>query len=277
MRSRRAAIAAFAAALWTPMVASAADSDTRGYAPPAPAYDWTVTVGVEGREEPLFQGSTRDRLRPYPIFAVRRYGTPEPFRGPRDGLGIGLLQGSNFQIGPVGQFVWWRHEKADPPALHGLGNVPWAGEVGIFAEYWWVPWLRTRTELRQGFNGHHGLVSDVMMDAVVPLGAQWTMSGGPRLSLASTPATSPYFSINATQSAASGLPVFDAKGGVRSFGAGTQARYLWTPQWATHAFVEYERLSGDAASSPLVTQRGSPNQLTIGLGATHSFDIKTPW
>jgi outer membrane protein len=161
--------------------------------------------------------------------------------------------------------------------LHGLGDVPWAGEVGIFAEYWLVPWLRTRAEVRQGFNGHQGIVADVFVDAVVPVSTQWTLSGGPRLTLSSTPATSPYFSIDAAQSAASGLPIFDAKGGVRSVGAGTQARYKWTPQWATHAFVEYERLTGDAASSPLVTQRGSANQLTFGFGATHSFDIKTPW
>jgi len=235
MRGWRVSIAAFVAVLSTPVAASAADSDARGYVLPAPAYDWTVTVGAEGRVEPLFQGSSRERLRPYPIFAVRRFGTPESFRGPRDGFGIALLEGSVFKVGPVAQFVWWRREKADPSALHGLGNVPWAGEVGIFAEYWWVPWLRTRTEVRQGFNGHHGLVSDVMMDAVVPVGAQWTMSAGPRLTLASAPALSPYFGIDAAQSAASGLPVFDAKGGVRSFGAGTQARYLWTPQWATHA------------------------------------------
>lgn len=97
------------------------------------------------------------------------------------------------------------------------------------------------------------------------------------MTLATTAATSPYFGINAAQSAASGLPLFDAKGGVRSVGAGTQARYFWTPQFATHAFLEYERLTGDAAGSPLVEQRGTPNQLTIGFGATHSFDIKSPW
>jgi len=161
--------------------------------------------------------------------------------------------------------------------LQGLGNVPWAIELGVFAEYWMVPWLRTRVEVRQGFNGHHGIVSDIFVDAVVPVGTQWTFSGGPRVTLASTAATSPYFGINAAQSAASGLPLFDAKGGVRSVGAGTQARYSWTPQFATHAFVEYERLNGDAASSPLVEQRGTPNQFTFGIGATHSFDIKSPW
>ena len=281
MTDWRAAIAALVAALSIPMLAAAAEDNPRTYAPaptpPASAYDWTVTLGAEGREEPLFQGSSRERLRPYPIFAVRRYGTPEPFRAPRDGLDIALIDGGNYQIGPVGQFVWSQREKASSEPVHRLGNVPWAGEAGIFAQYWWVPWLRTRTEVRQGFNGHHGIVSDITTDAVVPVTPQWTLSGGPRLTLATTPALNPYFGITPAQSVISGLPIYDAKGGVRSYGAGTQARYLWTPQWATHVFLEYERLSGEPAGSPIVTQRGSPDQVTIGFGVTHSFDIKTPW
>src|SRR5215475_9295977 len=277
MRGRRAAIAAFLAALSAPAVASAGEGDGRAYAPPTPAYDWTITLGAEGRLEPLFQGSSRERLRPYPIFAVRRYGTPEPFRGPRDGLDIALIDEGYYQAGPVGQLVWSQRGKASSPGVQRLGDVPWAGEVGIFAQYWWVPWLRTRAEVRQGFNGHEGIVSDIMVDAVVPVGPQLTLSAGPRLTLATTPALNPYFGVTSAQSAISGLPIYDAKGGLRSYGAGAQARYLWTPQWATHVFLEYERLSGDVSGSPIVTQRGSPDQVTIGFGLTHSFDIKTPW
>jgi len=276
MRDRRAAIAGFVAALLIPIVVSAADADTRVYVSPTGSSDWPVTIGGEGRVEPIFQGSKRDVLLPFPILAVRRFGTPEPFRAPRDGVGIGLFGDNVFQVGPVGQLRMPRLQKFDA-ALQGLGDVPWAIELGGFAEYWVVPWLRTRVELRQGFNGHHGLVSDIFADAVVRGGTQWALSGGPRMTLASTPATTPYFGIDAAQSAASDLPLFDAKGGVRSLGAGTQARYFWTRQFATHAFVEYERLTGDAASSPLVEQRGSANQLTIGFGASHSFDIKSPW
>jgi outer membrane protein len=253
MRGRRTAIAGFVAALLTPTIASAANDGARGYLSPTPVYDWTITVGAEGRYEPVFEGSNKRALLPNPIFAVRRFGTPEPFRGPRDGAGVGLIGNNVFQIGPVGELNMPRREQQDPQALQGLGNVPWALELGVFAEYWAV------------------------VDAVVPVGPQWTFSGGPRLTLATAPATGPYFSIDAAQSVASGLPIFDAKGGVRSVGAGTQARYFWTPQLATHAFLEYERLMGDAASSPLVVQRGTPDQLTIGFGATYSIDIKSPW
>lgn len=276
MRGRRAAIAGLVAALLAPFVASA-DPVSRGNPLPSPPPpDWTVTLGAEGRYEPVFQGSKRDGWWPYPIFAVRRFGSPEPFRGPRDGAGIGLFGDNTFQVGPVGVLKGPRIQKLDPPALQGLGNIPWTLELGVFVEYWAVPWFRSRVEVRQGIGGHHGIVSDLLFDAVVPV-RQWTFSGGPRVTLASTAATSRYFSIDPVQSAASGLPLFDAKGGVRSVGAGTQARYSWTPQFATHVFVEYERLTGDAASSPLIEQRGNPNQLTFGIGATTSFDIRSPW
>src|SRR5258708_37810357 len=183
MRGRRAAIAAFVAALSAPTVASAGESDGRAYVPPASPYDWTVTLGVEGREEPLFQGSSRERLRPYPIFAVRRYGTTEPFRGPRDGLDAALIDEGTYQVGPIGQFVWSQREQANSPVVRSLGNVPWAAEVGIFAQYWWVPWLRTRTEVRQGFNGHHRTLSDFTRGAAVPFNphSHWSLvPGSPR-------------------------------------------------------------------------------------------------
>jgi outer membrane protein len=60
---------------------------------------------------------------------------------------------------------------------------------------------------------------------------------------------------------------------VRSVGAGAQARYQWNPQWATNAFVEFERLVGDAENSPLVQERGSANQVMVGFGIAYSFDL----
>ena len=97
-----------------------------------------------------------------------------------------------------------------------------------------------------------------------------------------TAAVSPYFSITPAQSAGStvaglpALPVYHASGGVYSYGAGGQIEYFFNPQWATYSFIEYERLVGSAADSPLVTQRGSPNQVTFGLGARYSF-VTHPW
>ena len=120
------------------------------------------------------------------------------------------------------------------------------------------------------------MFADLSADAIVPVWDRLIWSAGPRLSFANTHATAPFFSIDQTEASASGLPLFDAKGGLRSVGAGTQLRYQITPHWEAHSTIEYQRLTGDAAASPLVAQRGSPNQATFSIGASYSFDVRIP-
>ena len=261
-----------AAAILVPQSASAADTIFSS----APASAWTVTLGVEGRVLPTFEGAKSFNWTAFPVFQVRRSGTNDRFRSPRDGFSFAVYDESNFRFGPTGKIKRYRHE-GDSPALSGLGNVDWALELGVFAEYWWLPWLRTRGELRNGIGGHHGLVADLSADAVYNFAPQWTLAGGPRMTLASSAAVDPYFSISAAQSIASGLPVYTAKGGVRSYGAGAQLRYAINTRWQTYTYVEYERLTGDAANSPLVTIRGTRDQVSAGLGLTYSFDVKPLW
>jgi outer membrane protein len=109
---------------------------------------------------------------------------------------------------------------------------------------------------------------------IVPVLERFTLSGGPRFTLEDAGATAPYFSITAAQSIASGLPAFDAKGGAHSIGVAGQLRYQINPQWEVHSYAGYARLLGDAAASPLVTLRGSPNQTFVGIGAAFSFDVR---
>lgn len=241
-----------------------------------PASSWTVTLGAEGRVLPRFDGSKGFSWTAFPVLQVRRGGTNAKFRSPRDGISFAIIDENNFRFGPTGKIKRERRE-GDDPALMGLGNVDWTVELGAFVEYWWMPWLRTRAELRNGIGGHHGLVGDLSADLVYNFAPQWTLAGGPRMTVASSAALDPYFSINTTQAIASGLPVYTAKGGVRSYGAGAQLRYAINSRWETYTYVEYERLSGDAANSPLVTLRGTRDQVSAGLGLTYSFDIKPLW
>lgn len=268
MRWLKAALAVLATAMTLPVFAQS------NLAPVTS--DWTVTLGVEGRVVPEYEGSRNVMFSPVPMFDVRRAGTPAHFRSPRDGFSFGILDYGRFIAGPTVKAHYGRRESADRD-LRGLGDVDWALEAGGFAEYWPSDWLRTRVELRQGFGGHHGLVADVTADLVVPVAPQLTLSGGPRMTLVSAAYNDPYFSITALQSAASGLPIYDARGGLHSVGVGAQARYQWSPTWATHMFVEYERLTGGAANSPLVTTYGTRDQIQVGMGATYSFDMKPLW
>ena len=284
---RAAGIAVGAVA--APAMASAADllaptpatvAAPAAYVPPVP--DWIVTIGAELRIGPKWAGAPDSKfgLTSGPLFSIRRVGTPPDYFGPRDSFGFPIVDLGQFKLGPAVQIVWQRKASSDT-ALNGLGDVNFAVQAGAFAEYWPVQWLRLHGELRQGFGGEKGVTGDLFLDAVVPAG-QWRFSAGPRLTAQSTAAVSPYFSITPAQSAGStvaglpALPVYHASGGFYSYGAGTQAEYFFNTQWAAHVFVEYQRLTGSAADSPLVIQRGSPDQFTFGLGATYAFTTH-PW
>ena len=243
---------------------------------PVHSSQWTVTLGAEGSAVPNFYGSDRYVFRPVPLIDIRPAGTPPRFHSPRESLGFGIFDTGRFRFGPVGKLIYPRKEGNDG-ALQGLGDIGWGLELGAFADFWAFPWLRAHGELRQGVGAHHGLVGDILVDAVVPITPQLTLSGGPRLTLESNAAVSPYFDITPDQSIASGLPVYDAKGGVYSWGLGAQVRYAWTPQWTTYTYAEYQQLSGDVGNAPLVTQRGSRNQWQVGLGLTYSFDMPALW
>ena len=268
------------ALMLTPSVATAGEPL---FTLPAPPFElpvlppvsgnWTVMVGVGGEYKPDFEGAKRSMLSPVPIFSIRRAGSAEQFHSPRDSASIALIDFGDLRAGPAAKFRSSR-KASSYSELNGLGDVKTAFELGGFVEYFPVDWFRTRVELRQGVIGHNGTVADFSADVIVPVVPRFTVSAGPRFTWESTNATSPYFGIDAVQAMATGLPAFNAKGGAHSIGAGAQVSYQVTPQWEIHSYVEYERLLGDAAASPLVTLRGSPNQTTVGIGASYSFDVK---
>jgi outer membrane protein len=235
--------------------------------------NWTVMIGAEGQYRPDFQGANHYLFSPVPIFSIQRAGSVDQFRSPRDNISIALIDFVDLRAGPAGKFMPSR-KASSYSELTGLGNVKAAFEAGGFIEYFPVDWFRVRNETRAGFGGHQGVVSDFSADFIVPVTRAITVSAGPRFTWESTKALSPYFSVDPTQSAASGLPVFDAKGGAHTVGAGAQVKYRIDPQWEVHSYVEYDRLLGNAAKSPLVTARGSINQTTVGIGASYSFDFK---
>lgn len=234
---------------------------------------WTVMIGAEVTSIPDFEGAKGSKLSAVPIFSIRRSGSVDQFRSPRDNVSIALVDFGDVRAGLAGKYVASRKAN-NYSELYGLGDVSAAFEVGGFIEYFPVDWLRLRNETRQGFGGHHGVVSDFSADFIVPVSRSLTFSAGPRFTWESTKATAPYFGIDAGQALASGLPQFDAKGGAHSAGAGAQVKYQFNPQWEVHSYVEYDRLLGDAANSPLVATRGSVNQTRFGVGASYSFDVR---
>lgn len=226
-------------------------------------------MGLWTLGKPAFGGSRDLEPSIKPILQFRREGQREWLSLPSDHGGPVLFQTEQFRFGPSLNFVGER-KATDHAGLAGLEVVPWALEGGIYFEFWPTSELRSRVEVRRGFNGHEGIVANLSADVVLRPDERWMLTVGPRLSIADADYMGTYFGVSNAQSATSGLRSFDPQAGVYSAGAGASAKYQWTRSWATIGYVQFDRFVGDAADSP-ITGRGSPNQVTVGIGGSYSF------
>jgi outer membrane scaffolding protein for murein synthesis (MipA/OmpV family) len=229
-----------------------------------------VTVTANGVVAPRYPGADELGFVAYPSVSFRRVGEPKRFSTPDDGLSVPFYDTPAFRIGAVGRFRGGRYLETDR-RLFGLEDVRWAVEPGLFAEFWPLAFLRTRAELRRGFNGHEGFVADLGADVVQRFGAV-TLSLGPRLSLGDQEFTRAYFGVTAAEAARNGiLPAYRPSGGTTSVGALASVSVDWSERWSTTVSGSYARLVGDAADSPIVRQFGSKDQFTVGASLSYSF------
>ena len=101
----------------------------------------------------------------------------------------------------------------------------------------------------------------------------WRYALGPRMRFGSSDFVDEYFSIDAAQSARTGLRQFDADGGLNSVGFGASAIIPQGRRMTVVLFSSYDRLLGDIADSPLVDRRGNANQFTVGASLSWRFDF----
>ena len=159
-------------------------------------------------------------------------------------LGANLIKQKNLKAGLILAKSSGRDED-DNDKLEGLGDVDGSFEAGGFVSYRGKPW-RFRAEARQDIDsGHEGALVELSGGATLPfekptvfveLGTTW----------ASDDYMDSFFGIDARQSADSGLKRI---GGL----------------------VEYKRLVGDAADSPIVDDK---DQFLGGLSLSYHMGSK---
>ena len=239
---------------------------------------WVVTIGGYGAAEPAFPGSKDYQATGRLIFDVYRAGDKEWLTLPNDAASITLWESGNFRAGFAADLISGRYQN-DSKAVWGLHDIDYTGEIGGFFEFYPVPFLRTRAELLQGVTGAEGFTANLMADFIYRPDPQWLLTAGPRLKFVDDTYNSAFFSISALDSYRSSLygqpflPTYTAKGGLYSAGVDATVRYNVTETISVRAFAEWNRLTGDAADSPLVRFRGSEDQFQVGLGAAYKFNF----
>ena len=237
----------------------------QGYAAPARPYDIVFELGGGAEYRPAYEGASRYEFSPEIFGALHYLWLP--------GLGVvkdqRLSQG--FSFSPSFRYVTKR-ESQDYSQIAGLNDIDAALELGGKVGYRFGAFNVFAT-LRHGFGGHDGLIGEAGLDYTFRPTEITEIAIGPRVSYANDDYMRTYFGVTPVEQARSGLRAYDPGGGVKGYGFQVSGRYEFTPVWTLVASLAYEKLTGDAADSPIV-QVGDDDQFTARLGLTYKFAWK---
>src|SRR5262245_50779331 len=177
---------------------------------------------------------------------------------------VNLLDSQNWEFGPLLSYRFGRKDVKDP-VVNSLPPIDDGWEAGAF-----LGWHYTQTQgvpwhLRLGIVADTGVSGGATGSNVSPFasfwfplsrtvfvgvggGFTWSSAGFRQQRFGVTPA--------AAAAAASGLPVYTAGADIRQFFAWPALVIKLGDRWFAGAGAFYQRLTGDAAASPIVTQRG---------------------
>lgn len=242
---------------------------------------WEVSVGAGLILAPTYLGDDAYQLSAVPNIRVT-YGD-DLFASVQGGVGFNAIRSGSWQAGPIVAYDFGRDEDGgggpfafvgdDTDDLDGLGDVDGTIEVGGFIEYDTRP-FDARIEVRQGVNGHEGLIGEISLRTgarLVVADQPVILRIGPDVTLVDDAYSDTFFGVDAEQSAASGLDEFDADGGFLSYGLGSSLIIPFTDHVSMVGFASYQRLAGDAAKSSLVEDRGSADQGSAGVFLNYTF------
>ncbi len=227
--------------------------------------DWYVRLGIIGGAVPGFMGS--DHYEGSYAPRVKIVWRDRVFLNDRQ-LGINLFKNDVMAIGPFLRYTGGRSDNNE--GLEGMGDIDRTVAAGGFFNYR-LGELRFKSEVRQDIlDARQGLLAIARLGTRIP----WDL---PLVNVyvsgtwASGEYMQSFFGVNAVQSMRTGLPGYEPDAGIRDVSLSLSSGYEFTDNWTLGGQVEYQRLLGDAADSPLVKQQGSQNQFVIGLGLSYTF------
>jgi MipA family protein len=269
--------------------AQTAESDTaKTEAPDRGVFagDW-LTVGIGAGYAPSYEGSDDYVVFPAPIAQGSVSGFDFGARGP--GLYVDLVRDGNsdarvkFLAGPLFRVRMDRNDNIKDAPVRALGKRDVAIEVGATAGVSFTRVLNPFDTLTISADAqwdvagaHGGRLINPSISYSTPLSTAIFAS----LSLSATHVdddyADTYFSIDSLGSAASGLPLFDADAGWKSYGATLLGGINLSGDardggWSLFGLMNYARLTGDAQRSPVTSLRGDADQWFLASGISYTF------
>lgn len=190
---------------------------------------------------------------------------------------MNVLESRTWQFGPALNVRLGRSD-VDDPVVAQLPEVDVTLEAGLMLSYTYTDRGAIPFRVRVGAvalfdlgNAFDGFDTTGFASLWVPLSPTVFVGVGGGATWSSASYHQTYYGVTADGAMGSGLPVYTPDSGVRQWYAWPAVVVRVAPQWFVGAGAFYQRLTGDAAASPIVTQRGDRNQWTVGLGAAYAW------
>jgi outer membrane protein len=179
-----------------------------------------------------------------------------PGSGAPAGAGAYLLRTEHWAVGlNVGGDFRKPRRAADDPILRGWGDIPGTARGGMFASYT-REWLSIRGSISDDLGGHHeGVLASLSVEAKYHVTERLTLSIGPEVTWVNEQYAKTFFGISAAQGEIAGIAPYRAGSGINTVGGSAGATYMLTDHWSLGAHASYGRLQGDAADSPVTTDK----------------------
>ena len=244
----------------------------------------TFTIGAGVGYLPDYEGS--DDYRIIPAAAIRGRVSGISFYTRATYLYVDVIGRGDgpveLDVGPIAGVRLNRTGKIKDDFVDDLPELDTAIEVGGFvgATYHGLtnPYdsLSFRVDVVKDVGGaHKSTLVTPTIDFGTPLSRSFYVGASVSAEWAGGGYADYYYSIDAADALDSGLPVYDADGGFKSWRLGLLGNYALsgdlTRGWSIFALGSYSKLAGDFKDSPIVDLRGSSSQWFGALGVAYTF------
>jgi outer membrane protein len=222
-----------------------------------------LNLGAGPFFSPAYPGSGSMRVQPFP-YINGGYGEWLDF-DVLDGVRIAALQAHGLSLGPILRLRDGRDAGDARRDLTGLRSFSETVEGGVFLAYEAGP-LYADVSLTQDLaQSHGGAAMEARLLLSVPIG-RVAFTAGPELRVVTRQYAQSFYGVTEAEAARTPYAAHRAGGGLERVGGLAAMQWRLSARWDLQGYVEYARLLGASADSPLVrSPGGSPDQIQAGL------------
>lgn len=191
-------------------------------------------------------------------------------------LSANLIDSQKYRFGPVLNYHFGRNRDVKDSVVRQMREIDGTVELGIFGDIAWVDAANPRNRLivggmlLQDAGGESdGLRAKVSARYWHQVHRVVDVHVGGGFMYGNSKYNDHYFGVNADNVGTSALPGHKAGSGINEAYVNLGTAIYLSKEWMLGAGLRYGRITGDAADSSLVDQRGSKSQLIGGIGLAY--------